>query len=219
MTIISPSLLACDFLNIERELSVLEKVPNLWLHLDIMDGHFVPNTTFGHPIISKISQKTKQPLDAHFMVTNPEFYIDTLKAISFETFTIHVETQTNSVELLTKIKNISKNAGISLRPSTELSALSDDTLKTCDLVLVMSVEPGFGGQSFMPTSINRIKELVERRNDLGANFLIEVDGGVNQSNCHDIINAGADVLVAGSAVFKGNSTDYLNNIKSLRKSN
>ena len=219
MTIISPSLLACDFLNIERELKVIEKVPNLWLHLDIMDGHFVPNTTFGHPIISKIANKTKQPLDAHFMVTNPEFYIDSLKTISFETFTIHVETQNNSVQLLTKIKTFAKNAGISLKPSTELSALTDDILKACDLVLVMSVEPGFGGQAFMPSSIDRIKELANRRKDLDAKFLIEVDGGINQSNCLDIINAGADVLVAGSAVFKGNSSDYLNNIKLLRGSN
>lgn len=216
MTIISPSLLACDFLNIESELKAIETVPNLWLHLDIMDGHFVPNTTFGHPIISKIAKATKQPLDAHFMVTNPKFYIDSLKSISFETFTIHVETQDNSAELLAQIKTFSKKAGISLRPSTNLSALTDDILKVCDLVLVMSVEPGFGGQAFMPSSLNRIKELVNRRDKLGANFVIEVDGGVNQTNCQDIIEAGADVLVAGSAVFKGNASEYVKNINSLR---
>lgn len=219
MTLISPSLLSCDFLNIENELSVLEGIDNLWIHLDIMDGHFVPNTTFGHPIIERIAKKSTQPLDAHFMVTNPDFYIETLKHINFETFTIHVETQDNTTELLNRIKRFSKRAGISLRPSTALDQLSDEILALCDVVLVMSVEPGFGGQSFMPESLQRIAELSQKRNELGLKFLIEVDGGVNQSNCQSIIDAGADVLVAGSAVFKGSQSNYLTNINSLRGKN
>tara|TARA_R110002049_G_scaffold7149_1_gene42531 strand:- start:137 stop:790 length:654 start_codon:yes stop_codon:yes gene_type:complete len=216
MTIISPSILACDFLNIESELNALHGVKDLWLHLDVMDGHFVPNLTFGHPIIKKIAKVSNHPLDAHFMVTNPEFYIETLKDISFECFTVHAETQSNNVHILKSIKSISKHAGISLRPSTDIDILSDEVLKACDLVLVMSVEPGFGGQAFMPDSIDRIKWLKAKRAALNLDFKIEVDGGVNPTNAPEIIAAGADILVAGSAVFKGQQDSYKNNIEALR---
>lgn len=216
MTIISPSLLACDFLNIENELQALAHNENIWIHLDIMDGHFVPNLTFGHPIIDLIAAKTKLPLDIHFMVSNPEFYIETLKHIAFEVFTFHIEASSKPIPLIHDIKKFSRKAGISLRPGTALELLTDDILKSVDLVLVMSVEPGFGGQGFMPESLERIKLLKQRRNELGANFLIEVDGGVNPSNAASIIQAGADVLVAGSAVFKNIPSNYTANINALR---
>lgn len=217
-TIIAPSLLACDFLNIESELKALESVSDLWLHLDIMDGHFVPNLTFGHPIIKMIASKAKHPLDAHFMVTNPEFHIDTLKDVALDVFTFHIEATTEPVRLINKAKANFKRAGISLRPGTSLDALSDEVLKAVDLVLVMSVEPGFGGQGYIPASTARIEDLKQRRSNLGAHFLIEVDGGINADTAKLAIAAGADVLVAGSATFKGGVNAYQSNIEFLRGS-
>lgn len=215
-TIIAPSLLACDFLNIESELKALESVSDLWLHLDIMDGHFVPNLTFGHPIIKMIAAKTKQPLDAHFMVTNPEFHIDTLKGVPLDVFTFHIEATSEPLRLIEKAKANFKRAGISLRPGTNLNSLTDEVLKAVDLVLVMSVEPGFGGQGYIPESTNRIAELKKRREELGAHFIIEVDGGINSETSKLAIAAGADVLVAGSATFKGGVSAYQTNIETLR---
>tara|TARA_R110000868_G_scaffold100129_8_gene275487 strand:+ start:741 stop:1400 length:660 start_codon:yes stop_codon:yes gene_type:complete len=216
MTIIAPSLLASDFLNIESELARLENEKDIWLHLDIMDGHFVPNLTFGHPIISLMAKKTKQPLDAHFMVTNPDFYIDTLNDISLHVFTFHIEACSDALSTARHARSIAKLVGVSLRPGTPLSALSDELLKEIDLVLVMSVEPGFGGQKFIPDTIERITQLKQRRSSLATSFLIEVDGGVNVDNCNSIIDAGADVLVAGSAVFRAPNKDYSPVISQLR---
>lgn len=215
-TIIAPSLLACDFLNIENELGALENLSDLWLHLDVMDGHFVPNLTFGHPIIKMIAKKTKQPLDAHFMVTNPEFYIETLKEIPLEVFTFHIEATNEPLKLINQCKKYFKRAGVSLRPGTSLSSLTDEILKSVDLVLVMSVEPGFGGQGYIESSTQRIAELKSRREQLGAHFVIEVDGGINEITSKFAIDAGADVLVAGSATFKGGKNEYKNNIERLR---
>tara|TARA_R110000868_G_scaffold100128_5_gene275418 strand:+ start:15547 stop:16206 length:660 start_codon:yes stop_codon:yes gene_type:complete len=216
VTIISPSLLACDFLNIEAELARLESESDLWLHLDIMDGHFVPNLTFGHPILQLIASKTNLPLDAHFMVTNPDFYIETMKDLNLHVFTFHVEACSDAIATAKSAKSVAKKVGVSLRPSTPLSSLSDDLLKQIDLVLIMSVEPGFGGQKFMPESISRIQELKAKRTTLNANFLIEVDGGVSSSNSESLINAGADVLVAGSAIFKSDKHNYSETISKLR---
>lgn len=215
-TIIAPSLLACDFLNIESELEALESISDLWLHLDVMDGHFVPNLTFGIPIIKMIAAKTKQPLDAHFMVTNPEFHIDALKGVALDVFTFHIEATNEPLRLIEKAKANFKRAGISLRPGTKLDLLTDDVLKAVDLVLVMSVEPGFGGQGYIAESTARIAELKQRRENLGAHFLIEVDGGINAETSKLAIAAGADILVAGSATFKGGVNAYQTNIETLR---
>lgn len=214
--IISPSLLACDFLNIENELQALDGIEQLWLHLDIMDGHFVPNLTFGHPIIKKIAAKAKHPLDAHFMVTNPDFYLDTLKDVPLDVFTFHIEAQSDALGFISKIKKIFPKAGISLRPGTPLEVLTDDILHAVDLVLVMSVEPGFGGQSYLPQATERISILKQKRTDLNTSFLIEVDGGINAETSKLAINAGADILVAGSATFKGGKEQYSKNIDLLR---
>ncbi len=216
MTIISPSLLACDFLNIEAELARLEGESDLWIHLDIMDGHFVPNLTFGHPIMKLIAGKSSLPLDAHFMVTNPDFYIETMKDLNLHVFTFHIEATQDAVATAKKAKAIAKKVGVSLRPGTALSSLSDELLKQVDLVLVMSVEPGFGGQKFMPESIARIQELKAKRAALHAHFLIEVDGGINPNNSQSLIQAGADVLVAGSAIFKSEKHNYSETISKLR---
>lgn len=215
MTIISPSILACDFLNIENELNALSGIDNLWLHLDIMDGHFVPNLTFGHPIIELIAKKTTIKLDAHFMVTNPDFYGETLKNSGLHNFTFHHEAVMNSLSLIADLKKNYKSVGISIKPNTPVHKLSDDVLKLVDLVLVMSVEPGFGGQAFMPDSYQKIAELKNRRQNLNAHFQIQVDGGVSNKNAKELINAGADNLVAGSYIFKVDQKDYPKQIASL----
>lgn len=216
MTIISPSLLACDFLNIEPELLAFDGVKNLWFHLDIMDGHFVPNLTFGHPIIELITKKSPHKCDAHFMVTNPEFFGDTLKNSGIHNFTFHVEAVKDSLSLIKVLKKSYPSVGISIKPNTPTTHLSDEILKSIDLVLVMSVEPGFGGQSFMSSSYEKIKELVVRRNSLAAHFQIQVDGGVTNLNAKELIACGADNLVAGSYIFKTAKNDYKNKVESLR---
>jgi ribulose-phosphate 3-epimerase len=216
MTIISPSLLACDFLNIELELNAFSGVKDMWFHLDIMDGHFVPNLTFGHPIIELISKKATHKCDAHFMVTNPEFHGETLKNSGLYNFTFHVEATPDSLVLIKKLKAYYPSVGISIKPNTPVSALTDEVLKAADLVLVMSVEPGFGGQSFMPSAYDKIRELKSRRNSLKAHFQIQVDGGVTNQNSKELITAGADNLVAGSYVFKSGKAKYKEQIESLR---
>lgn len=216
MTIISPSLLACDFLNIEPELNAFSGVKDMWFHLDIMDGHFVPNLTFGHPIIELITKKAPHKCDAHFMVTNPEFHGETLKNSGLHNFTFHVEATSDSLGLIKKLKAHYPSVGISIKPNTPVSALTDEILKAIDLVLVMSVEPGFGGQSFMPSAFDKIKELKSRRESLKAHFQIQVDGGVTDKNSKELIAAGADNLVAGSYVFKTTKDKYAEKIESLR---
>lgn len=215
MTIIAPSILACNFLNIERELTALDGINNLWLHLDIMDGHFVPNLTFGHAIIEMISKKTTIKLDAHFMVTNPEFYAETLKHIGLHNFTFHYESVLNSLALIMELKNNYKSVGISIKPNTPTHILTDEILSCVDLVLVMSVEPGFGGQAFMPECFAKIAELKSRRAKLNAHFQIQVDGGISDKNAKELINAGVDNLVAGSYIFKAAEKDYPKQIASL----
>lgn len=216
MTIISPSLLACDFLNIESELDSFAGIDNLWFHLDIMDGHFVPNLTFGHPIIELITKKSSHKCDAHFMVTNPEFHGETLKAAGIHNFTFHIEAIGEPLELARNLKKHYPSVGVSIKPMTAVTSLSDELLKNIDLVLVMSVEPGFGGQSFMPSAYDKIRELKQRRSDLKAHFQIQVDGGVSDKNAHELIKAGADNLVAGSYIFKQGKMNYKSAVESLR---
>ena len=216
MTIISPSLLACDFLNLESELAAFEAIVDLWFHLDIMDGHFVPNLTFGHPVVELIAKKTSHKCDAHFMVTNPEFYGETMKTFGLYNFTFHFEATLDSLGLINILKKDYPSVGISIKPTTETQKLSDKILKAVDLVLIMSVEPGFGGQSFMPIAYDKIRELKLRRERLGAHFVIQIDGGVSDKNAHDLINAGADNLVAGSYIFKNKKVDYQKAVDSLR---
>lgn len=213
--IVSPSLLSCDFTNIETELDAF-KNEDIWFHLDIMDGHFVPNMTFGNPIIKQISKKTNLPLDAHFMVTNPEFYAETLANIPLHNFTFHHEACDQPLPLIKKIKESFKSAGISIKPQTPFSALSEHVLKNIDLLLIMSVEPGFGGQSFIETTYEKIKEADQYRKDHNLNFQIQIDGGVSDKNAKELRNAGADNLVAGSFVFKDGPAQYGENINKLR---
>lgn len=214
--IISPSILSCDFMNIEKELRSFDDIQDIWLHLDIMDGHFVPNLTFGHPIVQKISQITDLKLDAHFMVTNPEFYIDTFQNYGIYNFTFHLEATSNIEHLITKAKNYYPSVGISIKPGTTQDMLNDELLKKLDLVLVMSVEPGFGGQKFIEDSYEKIAQISARRKALGLNFIIQVDGGINGDNAKKLAEAGADNLVAGSYIFKEATGEYAAKIDSLR---
>ena len=214
---IAPSILSCDFVNIESELNKIEGVTNMWIHLDIMDGHFVPNLTFGIPIIKRISQITKQPLDAHLMVNNPEFHIEKMKDFGLANITFHYEAVEDTLTLIKKAKAHYPKVGVSIKPGTDVSVLSDDILKELDLVLIMSVEPGFGGQSFMSNSLDKIRTLVERRSNLQTEFIIQVDGGINSNTYKEAIDAGADNLVAGSYVFKEPNKDFISRIESLRK--
>lgn len=216
-TIIAPSLLACDFLNIESELKYFEGEKDFWFHLDIMDGHFVPNLTFGHPIISLISKKSTVPLDAHLMVSNPDFYIDTFSDLGIHNLTWHYEaSEENTIPLVKKAKEIYASVGISIKPKTDIGSLSVELLKEIDLLLIMSVEPGFGGQKFIEETYERIQFFKNLREKHSLSFQIQIDGGVKNENAKKLIDSGADNLVAGSYVFSANQDEYINKVNSLR---
>ena len=216
-TIISPSLLACDFLNIENELKNFEGENDFWFHLDIMDGHFVPNLTFGHPIISLINRKTTVPLDAHLMVSNPEFYIDSFADLGIHNLTWHYEaSKENTISLVKKAKKTYTSVGISIKPKTDTKVISVELLKEIDLLLIMSVEPGFGGQKFIEETYDRIQFFKKLRDKHSLNFQIQIDGGVKDENAKKLLESGADNLVAGSYVFSATSSEYINKVNSLR---
>ena len=215
MKIISPSLLSCDFLNIERELDILDKTSNIWLHLDIMDGHFVPNLTFGHSIIQKIASYSKHPADAHLMVSNPRFYIETLKNSSIHNLTFHYESCNNHLELIKLAKKYYSSIGISIKPNTNINSLNSDILNNIDLLLIMSVEPGFGGQKFIESSIDKIKYFSDLKSNNNYNYMIQVDGGINEQNASTLFDSGANNLVAGSFIFREKNKNYNNQINKL----
>lgn len=214
--VISPSLLSVDFLNLKTEVERLNQIDDLWLHLDVMDGHFVPNLTFGEPVLNKLKTITHHKLDAHFMVTNPDFYIENFKDVGLHNFTFHWEATKNPEELISKIKKHYPSVGISIKPGTPVSAVPLEIWKMINLVLVMSVEPGFGGQKFMPESIDKVIELDKIRHENNLNFVIQVDGGINGENAGYLIQAGANNLVAGSYVFGAPNHDYLSRINKIR---
>jgi len=216
MITISPSILACDFLNIEPELKSFESVENFWFHLDIMDGHFVPNLTIGHPVIKLLRKITKHKLDAHFMVTNPEFYMETFKDFDIHNFTFHIEAIEDVLTLVKKAKEFYPSVGVSIKPGTPVSELSDELLKEIDLLLVMSVEPGFGGQKFIEGTYDKLDQIKKKKDQLKLSFSVQIDGGVNENNSQKLISHGADNLVAGSFIFKGNPQDYKHNVEKLR---
>lgn len=214
--IISPSLLSVDFLELKTELERLNEIDDLWLHLDIMDAHFVPNLTFGEPVLNKVKTVSRHKLDAHFMVTDPDFFVENFKNVGIHNFTFHWEATNNPSELIKKIKTLYPSTGISLKPGTPLSVVPLEIWKMVDLVLIMSVEPGFGGQKFMPESIDKVIALDLIRHENKLNFQIQVDGGINGENAGYLIQAGANNLVAGSYIFSAPNKDYISRINKIR---
>jgi ribulose-phosphate 3-epimerase len=214
--IIAPSLLSADFLDLKTELERLNTIDNLWLHLDIMDGHFVPNLTFGEPVLKHVGKVSQHKLDAHFMVTNPEAYIDSFKNVGLHNFTFHWEAARHPDRLISQARSIYPSVGISLNPGSPLGLIPEYIFSKIDLVLLMSVNPGFGGQSFIPEIIDKVIALDKIRHEGGYTFQIQVDGGITDQNAGYLIQAGANNLVAGSWIFSAPNHDYASRINKIR---
>jgi ribulose-phosphate 3-epimerase len=211
--LISPSLLSANFCNLENDIKMLNDSQADWLHVDVMDGVFAPNISFGQPVIKHIKKIAQKPLDVHLMIVEPDKFFEDYKNCGADIITVHYEACTHLHRSLSKIRQLGMKAGVVLNPHTPICVL-EDIIDMCDLVLLMSVNPGFGGQSFIENTYNKIKtlkQLIERKNP---NCLIEIDGGVNTSNYKKLIEAGADVLVAGNAVFA--SENPIETIKELK---
>jgi ribulose-phosphate 3-epimerase len=216
--LVAPSLLSADFSDLRNEMNKVTEAGADWLHVDVMDGNFVPNLTLGMPIIKSIKPHAKIPLDVHLMIERPERYIEEFIKAGSDYLTLHVESTSVLEEALKKIRTLGAKAGITLKPKTNLEDIKP-YLSLVDLVLVMTVEPGFGGQSFMQEQLPKIAQLKKWREEGLGKYLIEVDGGVAEGTVQICIESGADVLVAGSAVFKGEKTvaNYKSNIEKLRQ--
>lgn len=211
--IISPSLLSADFLNLGQEVDMVNQSEADWFHLDIMDGVFVPNISYGMPIISQIKKAAKKPLDVHLMIVQPEKYIREFCQAGADILTVHLEASTHLHRTLQEIKSMGMKTGVALNPHTPVNQL-EDIIQDIDVVLVMSVNPGFGGQSFIRHSLKKVRKLRQLIISAHSNTIIEVDGGVNLTTGKQLVEAGADALVAGSFVF--NSPAPINTIKELK---
>lgn len=211
--IISPSLLSCDFANIQRDVEMINSSNADWFHLDVMDGVFVPNISFGFPIIEAVKKHAKKPLDVHIMIQNPDDYIHTFKDLGVDILTVHYEACTHLHRTIQAIKQSGMKAGVALNPHTPVSSLID-IISDLDLVLIMSVNPGFGGQKFIPNALNKVSDLKKIAEVKNPNLIIEVDGGVNLETGKKLVEAGANALVAGSFVF--NSPDPIKTISDLK---
>lgn len=209
--LIAPSILSADFANLEKEVKAIAQAGADWVHVDVMDGHFVPNLTIGVPVVASLKKVSPLPLDVHLMIDNPEKYIEEFIKAGSDYLTIHVESTKEPRKCLEKIRERGAKPGITLRPGTPVSAI-EPFLDICDLVLVMTVEPGFGGQSFMEDQVAKIDWLTNARAAKGLEFLIEVDGGVSDKTLSHLKNA--DVLVAGSYVFKNAYKAAIKKLKS-----
>jgi ribulose-phosphate 3-epimerase len=216
MITICPSILSADFLNLQTEIECFTPCSNLWFHIDIMDGHFVPNLTFGKTVLKNLSKVTTHKLDAHFMVTNPEFFVEDCKDLGLHNFTFHWEATNHHDRLISEVKKYYPSVGISLNPSTHFNVIPNYLLKNIDLILIMSVNPGFGGQSFIPGVLEKIEYFNKIKETINPNLVIQVDGGVTNLNAKTLTSAGATHLVAGSYIFSASNKDYINKINSLR---
>ena len=212
---ISPSILSADFSKLGDEIKRLEEGGADMIHVDVMDGHFVPNLTIGPPVIKALRKYTKLPFDVHLMITPVHKYIKDFADAGSDIITIHPEATKNLKESVFHIKELNKKVGLSLNPNTKITEI-ESLLNNIDLVLIMSVFPGFGGQKFIPETINKIKDLKEIKDKNNYSFDIEVDGGINFSNSKDVINAGANILVSGTTIFRENNGDIQKNIETLK---
>ena len=212
--IVSPSLLSADFLHLSKDIEMVNHSQADWFHLDIMDGVFVPNISYGLPVVSQIKKMATKPLDVHLMIVQPERYVEAFHKAGADILTVHYEACTHLHRTIQQIKAQGMKAGVSLNPHTPVSLL-EDVIEDIDVVLLMSVNPGFGGQTFIEQTINKVDKLKRLVMESNSHTLIEIDGGVNFETGKRLVNAGADALVAGSFVF--NSPDPEANIKGLKE--
>ncbi|MDB3959604.1 ribulose-phosphate 3-epimerase [Candidatus Pelagibacter sp.] len=212
---ISPSILSADFSQLGNEIKRLEEGGADMIHVDVMDGHFVPNLTIGPPVIKALRKQCSIKFDVHLMISPVHKYIEAYSDAGADIITIHPEATDNLDESILKIKSLNKKVGVSLNPETKIDLIID-YLEKIDLVLIMSVNPGFGGQKFMPEVLDKIRELKKIQSKNNLNFDIEIDGGINFDNCQSAIEAGANILVSGTTVFKSNNGDIKKNINLLK---
>ncbi|WP_417197165.1 ribulose-phosphate 3-epimerase [Bizionia sp.] len=213
--VIAPSMLAADFGNLQRDTEMVNNSDADWFHIDVMDGHFVPNISYGFPIIQAIKKNATKPLDVHLMIEKPERYIEEFAKVGADIITVHYESTVHLHRTLTQIEDAGCKAGVVLNLTTPINVL-EDILPKCYMVLLMSINPGFGGQKFEDITYNRIKKLRQMIDEQGLNTRIEIDGGVTDKNIKQLVAAGADAFVAGSHVFKSdNPTETIKKLKAL----
>ncbi|PTQ98038.1 ribulose-phosphate 3-epimerase [Mucilaginibacter yixingensis] len=211
--LIAPSILAADFANLQRDIEMINNSVADWIHVDVMDGVFVPNISFGFPVVKAVQQHAKKPLNVHLMITDPDRYLQAFKDVGADHIVVHLEACTHLHRTIHAIKDLGCLAGVALNPHTPI-ALLEDIIEDVDIVLLMSVNPGFGGQAFIPNTYKKIKQLRAMAQERNPDLFIEIDGGVSQSNAKELLEAGANVLIAGNFVFS--AKDQLATIAELK---